>query len=100
MHVKLARSIRYIHCSRDVERDVATPRRAYNHLDMQSVDALADALKEFDGGVLFVTHDRSLVRRVATKVLEIKDGGSVRAVSPQDYLASLRFCGRTKGERK
>ena len=71
-----------------------------NHLDMQSVDALADALKEFDGGVLFVTHDRSLVRRVATKVLEIKDGGSVRAVSPQDYLASLRFCGRTKGERK
>ena len=71
-----------------------------NHLDMQSVDALADALKEFDGGVLFVTHDRSLVRRVATKVLEIKDGGSVRAVSPQDYLASLRFCGRAKGERK
>ena len=71
-----------------------------NHLDMQSVDALADALKEFDGGVLFVTHDRSLVRRVATKVLEIKDGGGVRAVSPQDYLASLRFCGRAKGERK
>jgi len=71
-----------------------------NHLDMQSVDALADALKEFDGGVLFVTHDRSLVRRVATKVLEIKEGGGVRAVSPQDYLASLRFCGRAKGRAK
>ena len=42
-----------------------------NHLDMGSVEALADALEDYTGTILLVTHDRHLIDRVATRVLEI-----------------------------
>ncbi len=45
-----------------------------NHLDMGSVEALADALEDYTGTILLVTHDRHLIDRVATRVLEIHDG--------------------------
>ncbi len=40
-----------------------------NHLDLESISALRDALKEYEGTVIFVTHDRDLVSDVATRVL-------------------------------
>jgi len=43
-----------------------------NHLDMESIEALLEALRDFEGTVLLVSHNRYLVRAVATKILELK----------------------------
>jgi ATP-binding cassette subfamily F protein 3 len=56
-----------------------------NHLDMGSVEALADALDDYTGTILLVTHDRHLIDTVATRVLEIHDGGLL------DHLSAPRY---------
>jgi len=43
-----------------------------NHLDMESIESFTKALEEYDGSVLLVSHNRYLVDRVATRVLELK----------------------------
>jgi ATP-binding cassette subfamily F protein 3 len=58
-----------------------------NHLDVETADALAAALADFTGTVLFVSHDRSFVERLATVVWEV-DGGSVRGF-PGDFATYL-----------
>jgi ATP-binding cassette subfamily F protein 3 len=45
-----------------------------HHLDLAGKDVLEDALDEYAGAVLVVTHDRSLMARVTTRVLEVNDG--------------------------
>jgi ATP-binding cassette subfamily F protein 3 len=45
-----------------------------NHLDVDTVDALADALLEYRGTVVFTSHDRHFTRRVATSIVEVRDG--------------------------
>ncbi len=56
-----------------------------NHLDMGSVEALADALDDYTGTILLVTHDRHLIDRVASRVLEIHDGGLLNHLSAARY---------------
>jgi ATP-binding cassette subfamily F protein 3 len=48
-----------------------------NHLDLDAREALEDALLEFEGAIVFVSHDRWFVDRIATQVLEIAPGGVV-----------------------
>jgi ATP-binding cassette subfamily F protein 3 len=45
-----------------------------NHLDVDTVEALAQALVDYQGTVIFTTHDRHFMHRVATCVIEVKDG--------------------------
>jgi ATP-binding cassette subfamily F protein 3 len=45
-----------------------------NHLDVESVEALADALCRYDGAVIFTSHDRHFMHRVATHVIEVRAG--------------------------
>jgi ATP-binding cassette subfamily F protein uup len=45
-----------------------------NHLDVEVIQWLEDALLDFRGGVLFVTHDRALLTRLATRILELDRG--------------------------
>ena len=45
-----------------------------NHLDFETVEALGNALKSFNGTVIFISHDRTFVNLVATSILEIKKG--------------------------
>ena len=45
-----------------------------NHLDLPARESLEDALKAFDGTVLFVSHDRYFIRSLANKVIELEDG--------------------------
>jgi ATP-binding cassette, subfamily F, member 3 len=45
-----------------------------NHLDVETVEALADALISYRGTVILTTHDRHFMQRVATSVIEVRDG--------------------------
>ena len=45
-----------------------------NHLDVDTVEALAQALTDYKGTVIFTTHDRHFMKRVATCVIEVRDG--------------------------
>jgi ATP-binding cassette subfamily F protein 3 len=45
-----------------------------NHLDLESSEALAEALASFDGTLVFVSHNRSFIRRLATKIWNVADG--------------------------
>ncbi|SUN36005.1 ATP-binding cassette, sub-family F, member 3 [Streptococcus downei MFe28] len=56
-----------------------------NHLDIDSKEVLEDALIDFDGSLLFVSHDRYFINRVATKVLEISPNGSKLYLGDYDY---------------
>ena len=46
-----------------------------NHLDLKSRDVLLNALKEFDGTVMFVSHDRHFLHEVSNRVFEVDKGG-------------------------
>ena len=45
-----------------------------NHLDVDTVEALAEALCNYQGTVIFTSHDRHFMKRVATCVIEVRDG--------------------------
>ena len=56
-----------------------------NHLDIDSKEVLENALIDFDGTLLFVSHDRYFINRVATQVLEISETGSTLYLGDYDY---------------
>ena len=64
-----------------------------NHLDMSSIDALANAIKDFEGGVVIVSHDFRLISQVANELWEVKDRKIVNLtkqdISIQDYKKIL-----------
>jgi ATP-binding cassette subfamily F protein 3 len=61
-----------------------------NHLDVETVDALAAALVDYEGTVIFTSHDRSFVETVATSVIEVADGRVVASLgSYTQYLAAV-----------
>lgn len=58
-----------------------------NHLDMTSQEVLRQAMVQYDGGIIVVSHNRYFVNGFVNKVLEIKDGrGSVFEGNIDDYL--------------
>ena len=61
-----------------------------NHLDVETVEALADALIDYQGTVIFTSHDRHFMRRVATNVIEVRDGSVKNYFGNYDsYLQSV-----------
>lgn len=63
-----------------------------NHLDMRSKNVLQEALKEFDGTYLIVSHDRAFLDTIVNKVLEISPSGTVRTYlgNVSDYIAKKK----------
>ncbi|GAB3099518.1 ABC-F family ATPase [Aestuariicella hydrocarbonica] len=60
-----------------------------NHMDMESIEALNQALKKYEGTIIFVSHDREFVTSLATRVIEIKDQEMIDFQGTYDeYLAS------------
>jgi len=60
-----------------------------NHMDMESIEALNQALKLYDGTLIFVSHDREFVSTLATRVLEIKNQQVIDFQGTYDeYLAN------------
>ncbi|EWH05526.1 ABC transporter ATP-binding protein [Pseudoalteromonas lipolytica SCSIO 04301] len=44
-----------------------------NHMDMEAIEALNNALKDYEGTLIFVSHDREFVSSLATRIIDIKD---------------------------
>ncbi len=56
-----------------------------NHLDLDSKEVLENALIDYPGTILFVSHDRYFINRIATKVIELSTGGSTEYLGDYDY---------------
>lgn len=69
-----------------------------NHLDMRSKKVLQEALHEFDGTYLIVSHDRAFLDSIVNKVLEISPGGRVKTYigNVSEYIEAKK---REKGEK-
>jgi ATP-binding cassette subfamily F protein 3 len=71
-----------------------------NHLDVDTVDALAEALLGYQGTVIFTSHDRHFMKRVATCIIEVRDSHVVNYRG--DYEAYLYAVNKEidQGERE
>ena len=68
-----------------------------NHLDLESISALRDAIKRYEGTVLFVTHDRDLVADAATRIFAMSKHGIEDFHGPYDEF--LRKIGEVRLDR-
>ena len=61
-----------------------------NHLDIDSKEVLEQAILDFNGTILFVSHDRYFINKVATSVLEIEPTGSTLYLGDYDYYVDKK----------
>lgn len=60
-----------------------------NHMDMESIESLQLALEQYEGTLIFVSHDREFVSQLATRIIEITETGIVEFVGNyEEYLVS------------
>ena len=67
-----------------------------NHLDLHSKDVLLDALRDFGGTIVFVSHDRGFIQALATQVLHLEPG--IAKYYPGDYTYYLEQQEKQGGE--
>ncbi|QEG40486.1 ABC-F family ATP-binding cassette domain-containing protein [Roseimaritima ulvae] len=61
-----------------------------NHLDVETVEALAEALLEYQGTVIFTSHDRYFMKRIASSIIEVRDGSVKNYLGDYDaYLYAM-----------
>jgi ABC-type multidrug transport system ATPase subunit len=101
---------RLIFCRMLVERpNVLVLDEPTNHLDLESIDALVQALLKFEGTLIFVSHDRWFVSRLATHILELTPEGvndfpgtydEYLQRQGQDHLDRAAVAGQAKQEQR
>lgn len=62
-----------------------------NHLDIDSKEVLENALIDFDGTLLFVSHDRYFINRIATTIIELSENGSTLYLGDYDYYLAKKL---------
>jgi len=62
-----------------------------NHLDLDSKEVLENALIDYPGTILFVSHDRYFINRIATKVIELQREGSTEFLGDYDYYLEKKL---------
>jgi ATP-binding cassette, subfamily F, member 3 len=62
-----------------------------NHLDLDSKEVLENALVDYPGTIIFVSHDRYFINRIATKVLELSAHGSQEYLGDYDYYLEKKL---------
>jgi ATP-binding cassette subfamily F protein 3 len=72
-----------------------------NHLDMASKDILEEALRNYDGTVLYVSHDRYFINNTATKILELTPNGINQYLGNYDvYIEKKRARQETEPQKE
>ncbi|WP_096155859.1 MULTISPECIES: ABC-F family ATP-binding cassette domain-containing protein [Bacillus] len=61
-----------------------------NHLDLDSKEILENALIDYPGTILFVSHDRYFINRIATKVIELSSTGAIEFLGDYDYYVEKK----------
>jgi ATPase subunit of ABC transporter with duplicated ATPase domains len=73
-----------------------------NHLDLETKEMLVEALHDFEGTMLFVSHDRTFLRGLSNRVLELRPGDAESRIAPQPPLpypgSYVEFVERTGSE--
>ena len=69
-----------------------------NHLDLDSKEILENALKDYSGTIIFVSHDRFFINRLATKVIELSPNGTTEYLGNYDYYIEKKSMQETKTE--
>jgi ATP-binding cassette subfamily F protein 3 len=62
-----------------------------NHLDIDNKEVLENALIDYEGTLLFVSHDRYFINRIATKVIELSENGSKLYLGDYDYYLEKKL---------
>ncbi len=61
-----------------------------NHLDMYSKEILEDALNQYEGTILYISHDRYFINRTATKILELSPTGMTQYIGDYSYYVEKK----------
>ena len=72
------------------EPDILLLDEPTNHLDVPAIAWLEDALTQFRGAILFVSHDRAFIRRMATRVVELDRGQLVSFAASYDRYLDMK----------
>ncbi len=69
-----------------------------NHLDLDSREALEESLEDFPGSIVFVSHDRAFIDRLATRVVDLRDGRAMLLPGNYTETAAARADRRKRPE--
>lgn len=82
------------------EPDVLLLDEPTNHLDVPAIAWLEEALSQFRGAILFVSHDRAFIRRMATRIVELDRGHLVSFAATYDRYLDLKEKALEEEERQ
>ena len=71
-----------------------------NHLDIDSIETLEEALQEFKGTILFISHDRYFINKVAERVVEIEKCTFNNYLGNYDYYKEIKDRNKTEVVKK